>query len=385
MEFVDQFQSLPLFTRTWLGLTFAVTAAVTLDAIPVDQIVLDWRRVFNIASVAHNRSYYSGHGRPELWRILTSFCYCGAPLNELYSIFLLYTIYLHSNGYEKNPFPAGSGSRTADTIFSVLFCVVCLLCTHRVPGYLFGPAHELYPILTRNLTGALLYLWSKRNPRAMIQLNFVPIQGQYLPFAHIGLSLFMQNRLHELVHGFAVAHLYYYLVEIAPMVLGGRRILHAPRILAELIGEGGNVIPEQHYHPQAYRDRDGATQAHIAAKLGRLQDLQQLVEATAPNARELRRRLLTASDRNGWQPLHEACRGGSTAIVKYLVVEQGQYVDVRATTNSRQSALSLSQQFHGEEHPVTQLLRQIIDGDADDGEEKEENDESNVDACEDAQ
>jgi Derlin-2/3 len=355
MDIVETFKSLPVFTRAWLGLTFAITAAVTLDAIPPDQIVLDWHRVLNINSIYH-------HERFEFWRVLTAFCWSGAPLNELYSLFLLYSIYIHSNGYEKNPFPAGSGSRTADTLFGVLFCVMCLLCTHPLPGYFFGPEYELYPILARNLNGALLYLWSKRNPTVVIQFNFIPMEGRYLPFAHLGISLFMKNRLHELLHGFAVAHFYYYLIAVAPMLLG-RRILRAPRILVELIGEGGNDVPEDDHQPNfdRFRNHDNATAAHIAAKLGNLPHLRQLAEAATSSGGEQRLRLLlTASDRNGWQPLHEACRSGHREIVRYLVVEQGHYVDVHATTNSGRTPLSLSQEYRGNDHPVSQLLRQVI-------------------------
>ena len=373
MDLIDSFQALPAFTRSWLGLTFAVTAAVTLDVIPSHQVVLDWSRVININSI-------SNHQHLELWRVLTAFCYCGAPLTELYSLFLLFTIYTHSNGYEKNPFPAGSGSRTADTLFSVLFCVVGLLCTQPVPGYFFGPTYALHPILTRNLAGALLYLWSKRNPDAMIQLNFVPMEGRYLPFAHIGISLFMNNRLHELLHGFAVAHIYYFLIAVAPTLMEGRRILRAPQILAELIGEGGNMMPDADYQPTRFHNRENATAAHIAAKLGNLPHLQQLVDAATSTGGQRRRRLLlTASDRNGWQPLHEACRGGHIEVVRYLVVEQGQYVDIHSTTNSGRSSLSLSQECHGEDHPLTQLLQQTItsNGDSNQEEGSDDNDESN--------
>ena len=91
MDLIDSFKSLPIFTRWWLGLTTVITAAITLDVIPSHQVFLDWDRIIG------------NHGRVELWRILTSFCYCGAPLNELYSLFLLFTIYTHSYGYERDP------------------------------------------------------------------------------------------------------------------------------------------------------------------------------------------------------------------------------------------------------------------------------------------
>ena len=358
MNFTDAFFSLPFFTRSWLGLTFAITAAVTLDVIPPEKVTLDWHRVINFDS---NSKYES----LESWRVLTSFCYCGAPLTELYSLFLLYTIFTYGNGYEKNPFPAGSGSSTADALFSILFCVICILCTHPLPEYLLGATYALYPILTRNLTYSLLYLWSKRNPHAIVQLNFIPMEGRYLPFAHLGISLFLDNRLHELIHGFLVAHLYYFLTVVAPMQRGGRLIIRTPRVLVELLGEEANIVSgnddQSQFQQQMFRfrDQDDATQAHIAAKLGNLQQIRHLVEEVTPAGGQRRRYFLTASDRNGWQPLHEACRGGYIEIVQYLVIDQAEFVDIHATTNSGHSPISLSQEYHGEDHPVTKLLQEM--------------------------
>ena len=144
--------------------------------------------------------------------------------------------------------------------------------------------------------------------------------------------------------------------------------MRAPRILVDLIGEEDNIIPENDFQPHAedqmsaYAEQDNATPVHIAAKLGNLSLLRQLVgTSTSAGGRGHRRRVLTASDRNGWQPLHEACRGGHTEVVRYLVVEQGEYVDIHATANGGQSSLSLSQQYHGENHAVTQILQEIID------------------------
>lgn len=128
------------------------------------------------------------------------------------------------------------------------------------------------------------------------------------------------------------------------------------------------MIPEDDYEPieqrQAFdfRARDNATPAHVAAKFGDLQHLQELVEVSDEQGRRL---LLTASDRNGWQPLHEACRGGHRNIVRYLVTELIEHIDVHATTNSGATPLSLSQEYHGQNHPVTRLLQQISESEND--------------------
>ena len=128
------------------------------------------------------------------------------------------------------------------------------------------------------------------------------------------------------------------------------------------------MIPEDDYEPIQqqqpfdFRARDNATPAHVAAKFGDLQHLQELVEASDGQGRRL---LLTASDRNGWQPLHEACRGGHRNIVRYLVMEQIEHIDVHATTNGGATPLSLSQEYHGQNHPVTRLLQQISESEND--------------------
>jgi hypothetical protein len=383
-DIVGKFQSLPLFTRTWLGLSMIVTAAVTLDVIHINQVVLDWGRIipYNkiLNSIGININQYRGGGSKnviELWRLLTSFCYVG-KFDQFNSLFLLFTIYIHSNGYEKNPFPAGSGSRTADSLFSIIFCIICLLLTQPIPGYFFGTTYALYPIMTRNLTGSLLYLWSKRNPRIMIQLNFIPMEGRYLPFAHIGASLFMKNRLHELLHGFLIGHIYYFLIEVAPVLMGGKRFLRTPRLLVELLGEDVENMIQQNdsnnnNNGALFRDGDGATQAHILAKLGNLPHLRQISNTNIG--------MLNVPDRNGWKPLHEATRGGFVEIVNFLIVEQ--HLDVHETTNSGQSCLSIAREFHVENHPVTRLILQIISAEEnnhnDDDDDNENNSNSNDD------
>jgi hypothetical protein len=379
-DIVATFQSLPLFTRTWLGLSIIVTAAVTLDVIHINQVVLDWARIIpynkSLNNIGINVSQYRGGSSKnviELWRLLTSFCYVG-KFDQFNSLFLLFTIYIHSNGYEKNPFPAGSGSRSADSLFGIIFCIICLLITQPIPGYLFGTTYALYPIMTRNLTGSLLYLWSKRNPRAMIQLNFIPMEGRYLPFAHIGASLFMKNRLHELLHGFLIGHIYYFLIEVAPVLMKGKQILRTPRLLVELLGEDvANMVPQNNNHDNnndaIVRDRDGATQAHILAKLGNLPHLREISNTNIG--------MLNVPDRNGWKPLHEATRGGFVEIVQFLIVEQ--HLDVHETTNSGQSCLSIAREFHVENHPVTRLILQIIAAEDNNHNDDDDNENNNHD------
>jgi len=173
---------------------------------------------------------------------------------------------------------------------------------------------------------------------------------------------------------FFIGHVYYFLIEVAPVLMGGKPILRTPRLLIQLIGEDvENMIQQDNNENNinngaTYRDRFGATQAHIAAKLGNLPQLRQISNTDVG--------MLNAPDRNGWKPIHEAARGAHVQIVEYLIVEQ--MLDVQETTNNGRSPLSLAQEFHGENHPISRLIVQIIAAE-DNNRNNDDNNNSNDD------
>jgi ankyrin repeat protein len=64
-------------------------------------------------------------------------------------------------------------------------------------------------------------------------------------------------------------------------------------------------------------------------------------------------------DKNGWQPLHEATRGGHLDAVKFLVEQKA---DVNAVTNFGKGGVSpyyIALKNHGYDHPVTQFLSSV--------------------------
>ena len=408
------FQSLPICTRTWLGCTLLVTVAVSMDVVRLDQVLFDWKHVVPTTLYHYimtrmtddHRSLSSSlsSSPPEFWRFLTTFCYAGKlEIGQFETVFLLFTMYMFSKGYEENPFPIPAWihavlarlrwggqpdqhphdhdhdqhRRTIDTLVAGVCMSVFLVLTQGIPGA-FQSTYRVSPILTRSFASAWLYLWSKRNPYIRIQLNFIPMAGRYLPFAHLGLALLLHNRIHELLHGFVIAHVYYFGIVVAPVTLLRARMT-TPRTAPTTHTTINTIHP-----PPA---EEGATLLHVYAKIGNLQKLREYVPVPVPdrtgNTTTTNNNTSTnnnnnnnitdpsagtttnsfdVQDTNGWTPLHEAVRGGYLPIVRYLVEEH----KAKLTTHTKtgQSPLQLSQHYHrghhGTPHPVTIYLQERL-------------------------
>jgi hypothetical protein len=70
------------------------------------------------------------------------------------------------------------------------------------------------------------------------------------------------------------------------------------------------------------------------------------------------RHMLHMKDSNGWQPIHEAARGGHLDIVQ-LLVEHGADVNERTHFGEGQSVLELVLDTHGYDHPLIDYLEGI--------------------------
>ena len=94
----------------------------------------------------------------------------------------------------------------------------------------------------------------------------------------------------------------------------------------------------------------GSTTAHAAAQGGDLETLRKEVER--------RKDVINAKDSNGWQPLHEAARGGHVDVVKYLV-DNG--ADLNSKTGGKNGATALwwAKQRLGDDHPVVMLMEEL--------------------------
>jgi len=70
------------------------------------------------------------------------------------------------------------------------------------------------------------------------------------------------------------------------------------------------------------------------------------------------RRSLIAKDRNGWQPIHEAARGGHLDTIEFLL-ENGADLNARTHKGSGVSPLKIARDAHGDDHVVVQFLREL--------------------------
>mmetsp|Transcript_11311 Transcript_11311/g.27239 ORF Transcript_11311/g.27239 Transcript_11311/m.27239 type:complete len:291 (+) Transcript_11311:107-979(+) len=218
----DWFKSLPIVTRYWFGATMLVTLTVNFQIISPYKIMFDWESL---------------KGSLELWRLLTPFCYAG-PF-DFGTLIGCYMLVQFSKQYEKGgPFNTGAGGGTADYVFCMMFGTIGMLLSYPV----LMPILSLPPVFCRNLTYYVLYIWSKRNPTANANIWGFPIKAIYLPFAYLAMTVFMGQGYMDMLHGIAIGHFYYFLVDVFPVVYG-KDVLHTPAFLIDTFGIGEYTPP----------------------------------------------------------------------------------------------------------------------------------------------
>jgi ankyrin repeat protein len=97
----------------------------------------------------------------------------------------------------------------------------------------------------------------------------------------------------------------------------------------------------------------GATEAHVAAREVRLEELRRLVEVNE--------KFVNAQDHNGWTPLHEGVRSKNIEVVRFLL-ESGADVNLRTITKDGGkrhpggSTLYWALKFNDRDDPLIALL-----------------------------
>jgi Derlin-2/3 len=211
------FKALPLVTRYWVGATVVTTLAVNFGVINAALIPFYWEAISS---------------KFELWRLLSCFLYVGPfSFGMLISLFLLVQF---SERYERGgPFNTGAGGGTADYVFMMMILTALMLVTYPLALMVF----PLPPFFAQNLIFAVVYTWSKKFPTASVNIWGVPVPGTYVPFAFLGLRVLTGSAVFDILHGMAVAHVYYFLADVVPQVQG-RELLQTPQFLVDKLGVG---------------------------------------------------------------------------------------------------------------------------------------------------
>ena len=158
--------------------------------------------------------------------------------------------YESSSGYN-----TGAGGGTADYVFALIFGSSVMLISYV---FLKG---MIMPIFGRNLSYYVLYIWTKRYPTVQVSLWGFPIPALWLPFALLAIQAFIGNSFSDIVHGIAIGHFYYFLVDVVPVIYG-KDLLHTPQFLIDYFGVGvyaPQAHPQNRQQQGSQGNRGGAT------------------------------------------------------------------------------------------------------------------------------
>lgn len=212
------YESIPLVTKHWLTATILTTVSCNFGIFPIMKVIFIYDAVAS---------------RFEVWRLITPFLYIGKF--EFRTAMSLFILYQYSRNYEIGiGFNTGAGGGTADYIFMMMLGMVLIL----ISGALLG----LGVVFATTLVYYVMYIWTKRNPTAQTNIWGVPMQAIYLPFALLGLNVIMGNQYIDMIHGYAVGHIYYFLVDVVPKVYG-KVYLTTPLFLIQKFGIGEYISP----------------------------------------------------------------------------------------------------------------------------------------------
>jgi hypothetical protein len=83
----------------------------------------------------------------------------------------------------------------------------------------------------------IVYVWARRNPQVL--MNFLGVfnfTAPFMPWVLLGFSLLLSGQLPvaDLI-GIGAGHAYYYLMDVYPILYGGRRPLRTPTFLKTLL------------------------------------------------------------------------------------------------------------------------------------------------------
>lgn len=205
----DWFDSVPLVTKIFLMSTLMSGAALSFKWISAESMILFWPLITS---------------KFEVWRLFTPFIFAGSFSFN----FAMHTYVMYENfrRYEENPYNTGAGGNTADFIWLILLAM----------GVLLGLAYVFdLLILSDAILYVVMYVWSRREPAAQVNMFGFRFKSVYLPWVYVAIRLLMGGSITEPLMGIAVGHLYFYLVEVYPAAHGGRGLIQTPQFCSRLV------------------------------------------------------------------------------------------------------------------------------------------------------
>lgn len=220
------FDSLGLVTKIFLVSTLLSGAMLSLGMLSAAQMVL----IFPLIQKQF-----------QIWRLFTSFIFAGG-FSFNFAIHT-YVLYENCKRYEANPFNTGGGGSSADFLWMIIVCMAILL----VVAYFFNMI-----ILSEPILYVIMYMWSRREPDAQLNIFGFRFKSLYLPWVYIAIRLIMGGAITEPLIGVAVGHLYFFLIEVLP-VTHGYNLIRTPTFCADVVAyfTGRTPIINQGY--QSYQ------------------------------------------------------------------------------------------------------------------------------------
>ncbi|KAL9178526.1 hypothetical protein ACHAXT_001864 [Thalassiosira profunda] len=201
----DWFESIPFVTRWWFFSAFLVTCAGNMGLVPPTKLVYSWELIW-------------GNVELSKWTLIT-----------------FYNLAAFGWRHEEAPYNTGAGGRTPDYAFTVLFGAASIILTNPLMDLIPCDFLHSSTIFAETLVYFVIYSWSKRQPNALVLfwvVTTIQLKAIQLPFAQLLLNIAVGGSVSSLLHGIAVGHLYFYLVDVVPIVYG-KDILHTPQFLID--------------------------------------------------------------------------------------------------------------------------------------------------------
>ena len=185
------YREIPLVTRSFISGTLLLGFLATFNLIAINKLLF-------VSELVRMKF--------QVWRLITPFLFSG-KFSFNFAMHLM-VMYENFKRYESNPFNTGAGGNSADFLYMIIIC----------GGIQIIIAHYMnYFILSESILFTIMYVWSKRDPDALMSMFGFSLKGIYLPWVYVAIRLVMGSDIIMPLIGIAVGHVYYFTVQILPV------------------------------------------------------------------------------------------------------------------------------------------------------------------------